>query len=294
MSLLSPKDMKLLNRKEKFGPVFKTNFLLKPTVSFLTDVGYIETFSKYERKDKDSFNAFFPPHHHKLFGENSLLVLSGEKHTRLRGLIMTSLTPIMTKSYNPLIMESVKSFLETLRSDTKESYVELVPKIRSLFTGIMLQVILGTNDVSADLVNDISIWARGLVAPPLTALPFTTAGKAMKARVRIVENLKKLMDDKSSLQASGLLTKLMDANDEENGRLSKDEIIDNLFTLVFAGSDTTAAAATSIFLTLSKNPELRKAMSENPKNIEPFVTQILEGFPSAPFQMRETTREIEV
>lgn len=76
--------------------------------------------------------------------------------------------------------------------------------------------------------------------------------------------------------------------------MTKDEIIDNLFTLVFAGSDTTAAAATSICLTLSKNPELRKAMSENPKNIELFVTQILEAFPSALFQIRETTREIEV
>jgi hypothetical protein len=37
-SFLSPRDMKLLRRKEKFGPIFKTNFLFQPTVFVSEDV----------------------------------------------------------------------------------------------------------------------------------------------------------------------------------------------------------------------------------------------------------------
>ena len=293
--LLNPKDMKLLKRKQRFGSIFKTSFLLTPTV-FITSKQGIANMGKLEARNKDTFQAFFPPHHQKMFRPHSLLVQSGPNHSRIRSLVMSSLTPTVVKSYEPLVQASIQ---QQEQSTSNHPYTKLVPKIRTLFTSIMLQVVLGTNNVADDLVEDLSIWAKGLVAPPLTMFPFTTAGKAMKARARVVDKLQQLMDDPESLQEDGLLKKLMNARDDENNtQLLHDEIIDNLFTLVFAGSDTTSAAATSMCKTLTMHPDIRQALwtdhaTDATTTMETFVLQLLEAFPLAPFQMRQTTKELE-
>ena len=106
--LLNPRNMKLLERKQRCGPIFKTNFLFRPTV-FVTDESSIQELAKEEVTKE--LNAFFPPHHHKLFGPNSLLVQSGPTHQRIRTLVMSSMTPAMISSYEPLVKQSIESFL---------------------------------------------------------------------------------------------------------------------------------------------------------------------------------------
>jgi len=67
--------------------------------------------------------------------------------------------------------------------------------------------------------------------------------------------------------------------------------------LVFAGADTTSSAAISIWLLLSRGPglkaELARRIDQN-QEIESFVQQVLEAFPPAPFNMRETQDELVV
>ncbi len=284
--LLNPKDMKLLERKEKFGPIFKTNFLFQPIV-FVTDEASIQELAREEAL-KD-LKASFPPHHHKLFGSNSLLVQSGPTHQRIRKLVMGSMTPTMISSYEPLVEKSIQSFFQ---ATTSNEYLEMVPKMKTLFLSILLQIVLGTSDVSSLLRSDIEIWSRGLVAPPLTFLPWTLAGKAMRARRRIILQLNALMDNPTT--KTGLLATLMQAGNAD-ASLSREEILDNLFTLVFAGSDTTSSAAISIWMILSQRPKLQQELKIATSNqLEAFVRSILESFPPAPFQIRVTSQELQV
>ena len=289
--LLNPRDMKLLNRKHEYGPIFKTNVLFKRAV-FCSSPEAIQELAKEEALHRGSLRAFFPPHHQKLFGSNSIIVQSGDTHQRLRTIIMSSMTPIVMESYKPLIETSMASFFDTLAKESSQDFIEMVPKIRSFFISIMLQVVLGTTNISNDLIQDIEIWAQGLLAPPLTFLPWSTASKAVRARERIVVQLQDLM---ATSKNDGLLNKLMEAKDDDGNTLSEVEVIDNLFTLIFAGSDTSSAAATSVWSVLSQDPELRKALAEaNDDLLDEFVHQILEAYPSAPFNMRETTEELTI
>jgi cytochrome P450 len=119
MRLLNPKDMKLLNRKEQFGPVFKTNFLYTATVMF-TDETSIAQLAREEAANskRNALQAFFPPHHQKMYGPNSLLVQSGPNYARIRKLVMSSMTPNMIARHEPLVAEAIQSFfciLETYR-----------------------------------------------------------------------------------------------------------------------------------------------------------------------------------
>lgn len=122
----------------------------------------------------------------------------------------------------------------------------------------------------------------------------------MRARQRITLKLKDLMrtsSESNDANAKGLLATLQKARDSETGEtLNEDEILDNLFTLVFAGSDTTSSAAVSIWIVLSQNPKLQQQLktSEDPTQLDAFVQGILEAFPPAPFSMRKTTQDLEV
>jgi hypothetical protein len=100
LQILNPKTMGSyqVEAQRKFGSsIWKTSFLFMPTV-FVAGVDNMEELTKEEARKRTT--AHFPPHHQKLFGPQSLLVTSGEAHSRLRRLIQPALSnPEVYRSY---------------------------------------------------------------------------------------------------------------------------------------------------------------------------------------------------
>ena len=92
------------------------------------------------------------------------------------------------------------------------------------------------------------------------------------------------------VREGGVLYKLMLAKDENGEKLSDEEILDNVLTLLFAGSDTTASAAISLWKVLSEDPEgeslQRDLLNSSDEDLEQFVLNVLAKYPPAPFGMR--------
>jgi cytochrome P450 len=285
MKLLNPNTMGSyqVDLTQKYGGIWKTNIFFRPTVFCTSDDSIQSLASEEAQKD---LQAFFPPHHQKLFGKYSIIVQSGAVHDRIRRLLQPSLSPAAIKSYRPLVETSIHNFLQDHHSSDFEP---MVPKLRSFFISLMLTVVLGgesseRSDIT--LAKDLEIWSRGLLAAPLTFLPWSTAAKAVRARRRIVDRLESIIDTKS-YREGGLMAKLCQAESDET--LSHAEIIDNLLTLVFAGSDTTAAAAVSLWKHLSL-PNSKTSEDD----ASALVQCILEIYPSAPFTMRITKEELQL
>lgn len=285
--LLNPKSMASfqVERKKKYGSsIFRTRIFLRPTL-FCTDAESMKELAVEESKAK--LAAFFPPHHQKLFGKRSVLVLSGSEHQRIRQLLQTALAPSVLQQYQGLINASVKDFLEDLQEEEK-GYIEIVPKLRAFFISLTLRVVLGTttanNHHEEALARDLTIWSRGLVSVPLTFVPWSAAAKAFRARRRIVDRLQGILheQERGDMISDGLLAKLVAARDNDDASLTAEDVIDNVLSLVFAGSDTTASAATSLWMTF---PNTTTATSE--PQIEELVDTTLHAFPPAPFSMRQ-------
>lgn len=288
IKLLNPKTMSSyqVERQQQYGPVFKTNIFFRPTV-FVTDEESMADLASEE--SKKNLKAFFPPHHQKLFGPHSVLVQSGEQHARLRRLIQPCMSPAMMKDYQQVIDDSIHDFLQEMTLNCTADYVTMVPKIRSFFISLVLQILLGTTNLENDeLANDLSIWSKGLLAPPLMFLPWSTAAKALRARKRVIKQLTKLIEANPK---DGLLGKLLSFQDENGDQLSTNQVIDNVFTLIFAGSDTTASAVTSLWMILSLHPEVKAKLQERPDLMDPFVKKVLQTHPPAPFSMRLNTNQ---
>jgi retinoid hydroxylase len=304
LRLLNPKTMGSYQtqRAQEYGDVFKTNIFGSPTVFVASEEG-LNLLGKEEARmrSRGGTEACFPPHHKKLFGPKAVLVQSGNVHDRLRRLIQPSMSPSMMETvYQPIVDQGLNEFLSGLKSapTDDDGYLELVPELRSFFISIALQILLGkASEVPEGLADDLTVWSRGLLSAPLTFIPWSMAAKAMRARNRIIDTMSPLLEQERQADkpSNSLLGRLVSAEDEETGEmLSNDDILDNVLTIIFAGSDTTASAATSVCMVLSQYPELKNFLRKNPKEIDRFVGTILQQYPPAPFGMRQVKETFSV
>jgi cytochrome P450 len=105
--------------------------------------------------------------------------------------------------------------------------------------------------------------------------------------------MKKEKEEKDFLASKGLLAKLMASRgDDRKERLNDDEIIDNVLTILFAGSDTTASVTMSVWKVLSENPHLKSYLqTATDEQVERFVMLVMESYPPAPFSVRRNMQD---
>ena len=221
--------------------------------------------------------------------------------------------PTLAPSQYIIEIKAVASeFVE--RCSLQEDSFPLVPELKRFTLRVMLRILFG-NDLWGQLetshqldmlIEDIHCWSKGLLAPPISFLPWTAAGKAKKARSRIRDTLLQLISQyqqdkvssvlstpKSSLLTSLINSKIQTEVDDQRF-LSNDAIVDNIVTMLFAGTDTTASILTSAFFILAKDKQLLKRLQgsvDDVRVIEAFLTETQRMYPAAPFTMRVVNAE---
>jgi cytochrome P450 len=307
LSLLSPKTMASyqVDRANTLGPVWCTRLLFKDAV-VVTGADALSDLAKEE--GQKPMTAFFPPQQKVLFGSASLLVNSGPRHSQLRRLVGQSLTPAAVKACAATIDAAVEECVaRCLQQAGDERVVALADEMRRFALRAGIQVLLGGDGDSEEVANlaaDLKLWGEGLVAPPLFFLPWSSAARAMRARRRIKARLEPLITAErarmhaGSGSSSSLLGRLTAAKDDDGNALNTDEIIDNVLTLLFAGSDTTASGLTSSLKELALAPalqaQLRQALrdaDEADEALDAFLAEVHRRNPPAPFQMRLVGKE---
>lgn len=182
--------------------------------------------------------------------------------------------------------------------NTKTEYFEAVPKLRSFFISIALQILLGkSTPLPEGLADDSTIWCKGLLAAPLTFIPLSTAAKAARFRKRICAAIEPLLEQERKRESSSnsLLGRFVASTDDNGNRLSNQDILRNALTMIFAGSDTTASAATSLLLALSLQPKLKEDLKANSfVGVNAVVQQVLEAYPPAPLNLRLTAKPLSI
>ncbi|KAL3789852.1 hypothetical protein ACHAWO_011658 [Cyclotella atomus] len=330
MRLLNPRTMasyQVSCRKRWNSPVCRTSVLFKKCV-FVSGNDNIKKFASEEMSKKNT-QACFPPHHQALFGKHSILVTSGGEHDKVRKVITPLLQPNLFKKE---IDMAAAAFVEDCLISCKQNpdeYIPLVPKFKQFTLRAVLRIVMGderweewsetnTNKMMI-LLEDYAIWSKGLLSVPTANIPFTPAYRAMSARGRIKcvlmevikEERKALeLENRQSVGASSLnngvkssLIRRLLKEGEKHSFITDDLIVDNVFTFLFAGTDTTASILTSSFYELAKNPtvlnRLQSCVNSEVQGTEhksddvllAFISEVQRFYPAAPFTMREIIRE---
>jgi len=223
-----------------------------------------------------------------LVGDNSLLLLDGERHKRERKLLMPPFHGDRMQTYGKLIVEITRQVMGQWQAG--ETF-----KVRSATQEITMRVIL--NAVFGLSEGERYERVRRLMGKVLdsTGSPLTSSllffpmlqqdwgawspwGRFVRLRAQLDELLyAEIRERRENLDPSrtDILTLLLSARDEQGEPMTDSQLRDELVTLLLAGHETTATALAWALYWSQKLPEvrqkLRKELDELGENPDPMA-----------------------
>ena len=222
-------------RIAKYGQSFLTHLFFEPSVRLGNAEDVRTLLSKGEVKGDVETGDL--PHLRALFGTSSIMSSSGTQHLLLRRLVMPHLIGDALRSYVDIMDGLVSVQLEKFNDGKVHSTQEL----KRVTLDMIFQCVVGATDNLPLFHQHLMAWNDGILAVPIN-LPFTTFGKAVRAR-RELDQLLKLHIQSGT--ASPVIQSLVSEVDETC-------VLDNLMFLISAGHDTSFHAmqtcATMLFM----------------------------------------------
>ena len=223
----------------------------------------IKSLLKNEFRD-DGIGTFMmgPQNMGDLFGGEMLLYENNaKKHSMLRRLVGTAMTPNAIAAAIPAIQERAVVHIDNMLK--KNGAVRLEDAFESFTLDIAWKQILGL-DLKEEEVPKFHAavvdWTKGL-SNRFLMLPFKLPGLPRYFKCgRASAYLKGKIEEKiAKLERNGpdssTLSMLYFSTDEDGTRLTRDQVVDNSLLMIFAGTETSASTLTCAALFLALHPD---------------------------------------
>ena len=254
--LFDPKFIE--KRYQKYGPIFKTHIIGRPTVCMVGPEAVEFVLSSHT--NHFSWREGWPDNFKLLLGE-SLFVQDGEEHRRNRRLMMPAMHGSALGGYLTTMELITQSYLHRWEQQQKFTWFN---EFKQLTFDIASQLLLGTSPGSETtrLSQLFTTLTNGLFAINPLRLPVTQFGKAIAARNQIIKYLTQVVRDRQQHPTTDALSLLVQARDEEGNGMSEKELIAQSMLLLFAGHETTTSMLTWLCLELARHPDVLQSARE--------------------------------
>jgi cytochrome P450 len=274
----------LLDAYERYGPVFtlrifheNTVWMLGPEANHHLLVSHADNF-----RWRDGHFADLIP----LLGDG-LLTIDGEFHRRSRKAMLPAFHRERIAAATTTVLEEAAPAVAGLPSGGS---VDLYHWTRRLALRIAMRALFGLDpdgatrgiDVAAAFEEGLGFYGRDYFLQTMRG-PGTPFWRMQRAR-RDLDAV--VFAEIARRRATGerghdLLSLLLDAHDEDGGRLDDQHVRDEVMTLLFAGHDTTTSTVTFLAYELDRAPEIRAWLEEE-------LDDVLGGEPPAPEHLTGT------
>ena len=202
-----------------------------------------------------------------ILGAHSILLLDGERHQRERRLMSPPFHGERMHVYGRLMREIADRVIE--RWPVGRPF-PIHREMQSITLDVILRAVFGVDEGAAftrvrEQVERFVAQANGPSAPFIALKPFqidlgrwTPWGRFVRNRAAIRAVL---LDEIARRRAEGtagrsdILSLLVDARDEQGAPMSDAELLDEMFTLLMAGQETTATSLAWVFYHLLRHPD---------------------------------------
>jgi retinoid hydroxylase len=259
-----------IKRHKRYGSVFKTNILGATTVLIEGAEGNQFILGS----GNNYFEVTWPSSLRKLLGASSLSLQTGQQHISRRKILAQAFQPRALPSYIEA-MNTISDFY--FDKWVNQGELTWYPELRDYTLDIACKLLVGLDQGSkATLGQQFEIWGAGLFSFPVN-LPWTTFGKAMRSREKLLTEIEKLIlarqQQEIPSQGQDALDLLLSARDDDGQGLSIDELKDQILTLLFAGHETLTSSLASLCMLLKQHPEvLQRARQEQQELIDQSLT----------------------
>lgn len=272
LSLLANPYRFAQRRHQRYGPVFKTRFLGKPTVVMLGAEAQRCVFGPEYRSFfwRDGYSFTLP-----LFGD-ALMLTDGPFHDQQRKLMTPAFHGRHMGDYLERMNRVIDTQLATWSSrGTRRFYFDGRQIAFTLASSLLVGLEVGKE--YRRLSKQWEAFTDGIVSLVRVDLPMTTFGRAMRARRAMEKTLRRLVAERRATPATDALGLLVQARDEDGNALSDEQLVAQTKLLIFAGYDTTAGTIAWLMVELLRHPEVLERVrqevgAELPANRDAPVT----------------------
>jgi cytochrome P450 len=201
-----------------------------------------------------------------IVGERSLILLSGERHRRTRGLLMPALNGERMRAYVDVIAEATAEEIATLRSGDTVAVRKLA---QAIALDVIIRVVFGVTD--HERRHEYAVVIEELMRANTTALMLVPrlrreiGGRGPWARlVRLRNQLDQLVSEDierrraEDLPVSDMLDLILSATDEDGQGLCDEDMHQQLRTLLAAGHETSATSLTWALYHIHRDDAIRE------------------------------------
>ncbi|KAL6658156.1 hypothetical protein ACP70R_003742 [Stipagrostis hirtigluma subsp. patula] len=240
--------------------VYRTHLFGKPAVVACSPAAIRFVFNS-----PDSFGAHWPAP--EIVGVSSVVNVEGARHARLRGFVLAAVTrPAALRAIARVVQPRVAA---ALRLWADKGTVAAAAEFRKLtFENILKMFVSMEPSPLTDAIGECFAGVvAGFKAFPLD-LPGTAFRHALRCRRKLNavfrEELEKRKKASRDHGEEDPMSGLMRMEDETGKKLSDEEVVDNIVSLVLAGYESTSNVLMWAAYHLAKSPEfLRKLREEN-------------------------------
>ncbi|MBU6458704.1 MAG: cytochrome P450 [Bradyrhizobium sp.] len=261
---------------------------------------YDDLVSAYKRTksfSSDKKKEFAPKYGDSLLYEHhttSLVFNDPPAHTRVRRLITGALSPRAVAAMEPDLIALVDRLLDGLASKGKVDLIE------DYAAAIPVEVIGNLLDVphgERGPLRDWSLAILGALEPVIGPEAFARGNQAVKDFLGYLEVLVEQRRAEPGNSDRDVLTRLIqgEGSGEDNGeRLTAKELLHNCIFLLNAGHETTTNLIGNGLVALSRHPDQKKRLIEQPDLIRTAIEEVLRYESSNQLGNRMTTEPVEL
>lgn len=248
---------------------------------------------------------------------DGLVASTGELWKRQRKLMAPFFTPKASLAYADLMLQDAARLQERWTElAARKATVEIAEEMTSVTASIILRAMFSTQTIESiekmksAVETLIAFTSERLASVPVPLwVPTEKNKRYLEARAMVNRSITELIAARRRMrpeeQPSDLLSRLMNARDEETGQSMSESLLrDESITTFFAGHETTARTMTFAWYALASNPdvlaklqdELDRVLGDRAPTTDdlrqlPYTLQVIKEvlrlYPPAPFYVRD-------
>lgn len=242
-------------------------------------------FDEFKKILEEEGGGFFP----------DVIKSDPPEHTRVRRLMEGAFSAHRVKSLEPAITEIVSNLAEKVVEKAVSGQV--IDGVKEFAIPLTIAVICAQLGIEQYNGSKISRWSEAVTAQ---------IGR-MQNREQMIENARQIcelqnfiiaeMKDRQANPREDMISDLVHATTEEDGKLTFAEAVSLVRAMIIAGNDTTATAIGNLLFILATQPEIEQKLYDHlddDRYVSRFVEELLRYAPPVRGLAKMTTRETEL
>ncbi|MEA2329854.1 MAG: retinoid hydroxylase [Thermoanaerobaculia bacterium] len=224
-----------------------------------------------------------PPHVQELFGGRSLPLLDGEVHSARKKLVNAAFNRAALSAYLPIIQQTVETYFHKWPAAGEIRWLD---ELKRISIEVICTTVMGMppgNEMDA-LRTDYGILTDGFATLPIN-IPGTRYRKALQARDRILDVLRRLVRERRQTPTNDGLSRMLTAATSSNATLSDDDAALELHHIVIAGFIVYAELG-AIVQQLTAHPDVRAKLAAEIASKAPAGPLSLETLMTMPYLLQ--------